>query len=315
MSEREKEWSEYEINILTSMFMNDESDESIAKELNLTLNQVKNKIRRLNLTSIHKRPTRAINLVGQTFGRLKVLYRASNKVYSTNRQRAQWVCECQCKDKNKIVVSGHDLISGHTRSCGCLAKELTRERNKANRTQNQYIIDEENNIAVGITASGIKFAIDLEDLDKIKQYKWNSTQDGYIQAHDFDDKRTTIRLSRIIMNVHGEDWINLQVDHINHIPNDNRKCNLRIADSFENQRNKYFTYVSFNKASGKWQARITINGQRIYLGLYDNERMALDAVNEYKKKNTDEFSYEKSMEIANKNGYIDFDKYVFETKD
>ena len=43
--------------------------------------------------------------------------------------------------------------------------------------------------------------------------------------------------------------------------------------------------------------------------------MALDAVNEYKKKNTDEFSYEKSMEIANKNGYIDFDKYVFETKD
>ena len=79
--------------------------------------------------------------------------------------------------------------------------------------------------------------------------------------------------------------------------------------------NKYFTYVSFNKASGKWQARITINRQRIYLGLYDNERMALDEVNEYKKKNTDEFSYEKSMEIANKNGYIDFDKYVFETKD
>ena len=127
MSERKKEWSEYEINILTSMFMNDESDESIAKELNLTLNQVKNKIRRLNLTSIHKRPTRAINLVGQTFGRLKVLYRASNKVYSTNRQRAQWVCECQCEKKTIKIVSGSSLRNGSSKSCGCLHSEIAKQ--------------------------------------------------------------------------------------------------------------------------------------------------------------------------------------------
>ena len=36
-----------------------------------------------------------------------------------------WKCKCDCG--NIVLVSGHDLVSGHTKSCGCLQKERTSE--------------------------------------------------------------------------------------------------------------------------------------------------------------------------------------------
>ena len=302
-------WTEEEVNSLTAMFFEDKSDVEIAEELGLALNQVRSKIRRLNLPKLHKRPTRVKNLIGQRFGRLTVIERADNLIIDSSHQRARWVCKCDCG--NVVIVTSDLLTSGHTMSCGCLAKDLTRERNIARRTQNEYIIDRENNIAVGITSSGVKFAVDLDDFEKIKPYKWHNTEDGYIQAHDFDKKRTTLRLNRVVIGVQGEDWINNHVDHINRIPEDNRKCNLRIATNSENLRNIYRKYVSYHKASKKWYARITCDGERKVLGLYDTEKEALEAIKEYKRSLNDEFMYEESMRIAEQNGYIDFDKYEF----
>jgi hypothetical protein len=63
----------------------------------------------------------AINLLGQTFGRLKVLERAP----STGKCReAMWRCACECG--TEAVVSGRYLRRGETRSCGCLAREVAR---------------------------------------------------------------------------------------------------------------------------------------------------------------------------------------------
>ena len=55
----------------------------------------------------------AKNLLGQKFGKLKVIQKAESKNY-----RAYWVCECECG--NSTIVSTDKLISGHTKSCGCL---------------------------------------------------------------------------------------------------------------------------------------------------------------------------------------------------
>lgn len=57
------------------------------------------------------------NLLGKKFGRLLVIRRVENN----NRNRAMWLCKCDC-GKEKIT-SGYRLISGKTRSCGCLIKE------------------------------------------------------------------------------------------------------------------------------------------------------------------------------------------------
>lgn len=57
-----------------------------------------------------------IDLTGQTFGRLIVLS------FAHMRGNARWHCRCICGTE-VIVASGH-LRSGHTRSCGCLHKEM-----------------------------------------------------------------------------------------------------------------------------------------------------------------------------------------------
>ena len=60
---------------------------------------------------------RAKNLQGQKFGRLTPLYRT----YNTKNNDVQWVCKCDCGKEKTITTN--NLVSGHTRSCGCLQNE------------------------------------------------------------------------------------------------------------------------------------------------------------------------------------------------
>lgn len=64
-----------------------------------------------------------IDLVGARFGRLVV-----RGLSGRRGRRATWLCACEC-GANRIAT-GRDLRSGHTRSCGCLKKELTRAINE-----------------------------------------------------------------------------------------------------------------------------------------------------------------------------------------
>lgn len=58
------------------------------------------------------------NLTGRTFDRWSVLdYAGSGK----------WRCRCRC-GRAKVVV-GHTLLSGRSRSCGCLSSEITARMN------------------------------------------------------------------------------------------------------------------------------------------------------------------------------------------
>jgi hypothetical protein len=76
--------------------------------------------------------------------------------------------------------------------------------------------------------------------------------------------------------VHGE-WPSADIDHINGDPGDNRLANLRPATRAQNSANagKRTTNTSglkgvcWSKKSCKWRAAITVNGQVIYLGLFD----------------------------------------------
>lgn len=58
---------------------------------------------------------RILDIAGCKFGRLTAL-----KIASSTRK---WVWECICECGNKIIVSGHNLRGGNTRSCGCLRVE------------------------------------------------------------------------------------------------------------------------------------------------------------------------------------------------
>ena len=62
------------------------------------------------------------DLTGKKFGRLTVIERAENK----KEGRVCWKCKCDCG--NETIVTGKNLRSGHTTSCGCLKIERCKRR-------------------------------------------------------------------------------------------------------------------------------------------------------------------------------------------
>lgn len=69
-----------------------------------------------------------IDLTGQPFGRLVAIREAGRDKHGN----VLWLCRCLGKNGDdcgkEVVVSGNDLRNGHTKSCGCLKRELCRER-------------------------------------------------------------------------------------------------------------------------------------------------------------------------------------------
>lgn len=70
-------------------------------------------------TPIRKRDTE--RLVGKRFGRLTVLEYAKDHPHGNGRN-SWWVCRCDCG--NIVTVRDCKLVTGYTRSCGCLQKEI-----------------------------------------------------------------------------------------------------------------------------------------------------------------------------------------------
>lgn len=70
---------------------------------------------------------------------------------------------------------------------------------------------------------------------------------------------------------------NAEIDHINHVRDDNRLVNLRFATQGENLKNKSVssksttgvTGVYFSKDKKKYRAQIKVNRKAIYLGMFD----------------------------------------------
>ena len=69
-----------------------------------------------------------IDMTGQKCNRLTVMKRAPDHISDSGRKRPQWVCRCDCG--TIIRVDANKLRSGHSKSCGCLQKEVVRNRNK-----------------------------------------------------------------------------------------------------------------------------------------------------------------------------------------
>lgn len=72
------------------------------------------------------KPTgKPLNLVGQRFGRWVVLEQAESQ-----HKKTMWRCRCDCGTER--IVCGTNLVQGISKSCGCLNRERTIERNIAN---------------------------------------------------------------------------------------------------------------------------------------------------------------------------------------
>lgn len=129
-----------------------------------------------------------------------------------------------------------------------------------------------------------KCKISPQDAEKVLLHKWSFTNGSggkdYVRAIDRTRKPPKqIKLHRYLLDA-PED---MQVDHINGDPLDNRRENLRLATPSQNQANgtkragatSVYKGVSWHKKARKWRATIGIgNGKQQHLGFYRTPQMA-----------------------------------------
>lgn len=68
------------------------------------------------------------DLTGERFGRLVVLSRSDDHITHGGRKHVCWLCQCDCG--NTTIVQAGMLLSGNTKSCGCLHIETVRANTK-----------------------------------------------------------------------------------------------------------------------------------------------------------------------------------------
>ena len=205
-----------------------------------------------------------VDLTGQRFGRLVVIKLLTSK----GTKRLKWLCKCDCG--NECVVLGHNLVGGHTKSCGCLRKEKTRKITYS--FYEDYII--------GDDGCGHQFMIDNDDFDRIKERHWTYSEGYWSTYIKIDDKGTRVGMHTFIIQP-KDGYV---IDHVDRNRSNNRKYNLRQATVSQNSMNKTLrknnsgiTGVRLDKRCNKWRAVITLNQKFIWLGEYTDKDDAIKA--------------------------------------
>lgn len=185
-----------------------------------------------------------VDLTGQRFGKL-VAIKCVGSAASGGRL---WHCECDCGGEGFYTAGS--LRSGNRTSCGCNIYP-----------QRIFMIGE---VGICFIKNSGYFWFDEQDLPLVESRQWSIIKDGYIGGWANGNTR---KLHRLILGITDPAII---VDHINGDKCDNRRSNLRLATHAQNVQHstKYIKGYYFNKTTGRYQARIKVNGEFIYLGEY-----------------------------------------------
>lgn len=121
--------------------------------------------------------------------------------------------------------------------------------------------------------------LDQDDAHLLGSYTWSICPKGYVRRKSHGRQ---VYLHRLILGAP----VGQMVDHINGDGLDNRRFNLRLCSHAENARN---CQLAKNNRSGfkgvckasrnRWTAQIRVNGQHVYLGHFDDPRVAAHAYN------------------------------------
>lgn len=150
---------------------------------------------------------------------------------------------------------------------------------------------------VGTTAKGDRFIFDIEDFPIVARHTWSINEYGYMTAKTGGKN---VRLHRLIAKPRE----GFEVDHINRVKTDNRKCNLRECTRSQNNQNVgkplipnlSTRYKGVSKCKhGKYRAMIGIDRKRVHIGYYDTPEEAARAYNEKAKELHGEFAFQNAI--------------------
>lgn len=221
-----------------------------------------------------------IDLTGQKFGRLTVLYRGEKVKHGRS---IKWYCLCDCG--NYCWVSSNSLRTGNSKSCGCLKKEKYTESGKMNKGKRYRFntFDFLEDYVIGHDDKGNSFYIDIEDVDKVQKYCWYKGNKGYWMSSYIDDEgeKRHLKLHKYITNTDSKQII----DHRDRNKDNNRKNNLVHSNKCRNARNSSkpknnvsgYIGIYYHKQRKEWKASVSKNGKEIFLGWHKSKEKALRA--------------------------------------
>lgn len=126
--------------------------------------------------------------------------------------------------------------------------------------------------------------VDDKDSD-LRVFPWRLHPHGYVvRGIRVNGKYINIRLHRVIAERMGLKVKSCLVDHKNRDKLDNRRSNLRLADSSQNKANSAnadgsHKGVSWHQGKMLWQAYIRVNYEHKHLGCYETVKEAAEAYN------------------------------------
>lgn len=247
------------------------------------------------------------DLTDKKFGRLTVIARDIERdkkeiILGRKRGNVHWLCKCDCGNEKLSSVTGYQLKTLHTQSCGCYASEQISKRNKRCSTKTNKSIEIKEGIII-LDDNGNKCLIDKEDYPIVKKWYWRKLEKrediskGYwVTNVKSDDKynKSVLMIHQVIAEIKYGDYDHKTMfpDHLSRDTNDNRKRNIQIKSNVDNCRNRGIskvntsgkTGVSFNKNKNMWTAYITVHYKTIFLGDYIDIDKAVDARKEAENK-------------------------------
>jgi hypothetical protein len=149
---------------------------------------------------------------------------------------------------------------------------------------------------------GLVAIVDAEDYPSLAIHcwcaLWQKEQNTYYASRTYGENGNKISISmhrQIKGFKHGDPR---KVDHENRCTVDNRRKNLREANSAQNEHNSRksrrntsgFKNVTLHRPSGKYHVRVMVNGKRIHGGCFDRAPEAFEVACQLMKSHHGEFA-------------------------
>lgn len=200
-------------------------------------------------------------LAGQRFGSLIVLYDSG---FRTNGGEIIWKCKCDCD--NETCVMARHLLRNHTRSCGCLQKEVARKKSykhgyTTNEMKRTYYVWRSMLIRCYRTTSQAYSSYGGRGIKVCE--RWQNSFEAFLE--DMGKKPKNKSLDRIDNNGHYEPG------------------NCRWATPKQQMQNTRAKGYYWGRRNKKWVACIMVDGRRIHLGSFDTSEEARQAYLEAKE--------------------------------
>jgi hypothetical protein len=146
--------------------------------------------------------------------------------------------------------------------------------------------------------NGTFAVVDAADIPIVEGRHWSSNSNGYAVASFTHNGRVRwTRMHRLLLLGLDSDC-SLHVDHINGDRLDNRRSNLRLVTSGQNQSNRRkkvnskhrFKGVNQDRRDLRWEARIRSKGAKYYIGRFATEEEAARAYDVAAREHFGEFA-------------------------